>query len=158
VGRQDHELHSAYLAYPVLDRLLRQVYAGDLPKLVAVRSLALECIAGHMGNRTIYSLEAGVVQVADGCDMTKGRARIPMIMGGRSSQQGDIHKLSANVIKDVRISRGKDSPIHIEIQMSSEVGLFQIEEVFLAKIAKSTAKSYIELYALVDNGAPKRYL
>jgi metal-dependent HD superfamily phosphatase/phosphodiesterase len=42
--------------------------------------------------------------------------------------------------------------------MSSEVGLFQVEEVFLAKIAKSTAKSYIELYALVDNGEPKRYL
>jgi metal-dependent HD superfamily phosphatase/phosphodiesterase len=81
-----------------------------------------------------------------------------MIMGGRSSRQGDIHKLSANVIKDVRISRGKDNPIHLEIQMSSEVGLFQIEEVFLPKIAKSTAKTYIELYALVDNGEPKRYL
>jgi metal-dependent HD superfamily phosphatase/phosphodiesterase len=158
VGRQDHELHSAYLSYPILDRLLRQVYAGDLAKLVAVRSLALECVAGHMGTRTIYSLEAGVVQVADGCDMTKGRARIPMIMARRGSRQGDIHKLSANVIKDVRISKGKDNPIHIEIQMTSEVGLFQIEEVFLAKIAKSTAKSYIELYALVDDGEPKRYL
>ena len=158
VGRQDHELHSAYLAYPVLDRLLRGVYAGDLPKLVAVRSLALECIAGHMGTRTIHSLEAGVVQVADGCDMTRGRARIPMIVGGRRPMPGDIHKLSANSIKDVRISRGKDNPIHIEIVMSGEVGLFQVEEVFLAKIAKSTARSYIELYALVDNGEPKRYL
>jgi metal-dependent HD superfamily phosphatase/phosphodiesterase len=158
VGRQDHELHSAYLAYPILDRLLRKVYAGDLLKLVAVRSLTLECIAGHMGTRTINSLEAGVVQVADGCDMTKGRARIPMIVAGRGSRPGDIHKLSANSIKDVRISRGKDNPIHIEILMSSEVGLFQIEEVFLAKIAKSTAKGYIELYALVNNGEPKRYL
>jgi metal-dependent HD superfamily phosphatase/phosphodiesterase len=42
--------------------------------------------------------------------------------------------------------------------MSGEVGLFQIEEVLLVKIANSTAKSYIELYALVDNGEPKRYL
>jgi metal-dependent HD superfamily phosphatase/phosphodiesterase len=158
LGRQDHELHSAYLSYPILDRLLREVYSGDLPKLVAVRSMALECIAGHMGTKTISSLEAGVVQVADGCDMTKGRARIPMILGARHSGQGDIHKFSANAIKDVRISRGKDNPIHIEIQMSGEVGLFQIEEVFLVKIAKSTAKNYIELYALVDNGEPKRYL
>jgi metal-dependent HD superfamily phosphatase/phosphodiesterase len=158
VGRQNHELHSAYLAYPVLDRLLRKVYAGDLPKLVAVRSLALECIAGHMGTWTVSSLEAGIVQVADGCDMTKGRARIPLIAGGRRSEAGDIHKLSANAIKDVRISRGKDKPIHIEIQMTGEVGLFQIEEVFLAKIAKSAVRNYIELYALVDNGEPKRYL
>jgi metal-dependent HD superfamily phosphatase/phosphodiesterase len=158
IGRQDHELHSAYLSYPILDRLLRKVYAGDMPKLAAVRSLALECIAGHMGTRTIYSLEAGVVQVADGCDMTQGRARIPMIVGGRRPLPGDIHKLSANAIKDVRISKGKDNPIRIEIQMSGEVGLFQVEEVFLAKIAKSTAKSYIELYALVDDGEPKRYL
>jgi metal-dependent HD superfamily phosphatase/phosphodiesterase len=157
VGRQDHELHSAYLAYPILDRLLRKVYADDLAKTVAVRSLALECISGHMGARTIYSLEAGVVQIADGCDMTKGRARIPMIVARRPGL-GDMHKLSANAIKNVRISRGKDNPIHIEILMTGEVGLFQIEEVFLAKIAKSTAKSYIELYALVDNGEPKRYL
>jgi metal-dependent HD superfamily phosphatase/phosphodiesterase len=157
VGRQDHELHSAYLAYPILDRLLRKAYAGDMPKMVAVRSLALECIAGHMGNRTVNSLEAGVVQVADGCDMTKGRARIPLMVSPRP-RQGDIHKLSAAVIRNVRISRGTDNPVRIEIQMTSEVGLFQIEEVFLAKIAKSTAKSYLELYALVNDGEPKRYL
>jgi metal-dependent HD superfamily phosphatase/phosphodiesterase len=128
-----------------------------MPKMVAVRSLALECVAGHMGTRTINSLEAGVVQVADGCDMTKGRARIPMIVSSRP-RQGDIHKLSAAAIKNVRISRGTDNPVRIEIQMTGEVGLFQIEEVFLPKIARSTAKSYIELYALVDNGEPKRYL
>jgi metal-dependent HD superfamily phosphatase/phosphodiesterase len=89
--------------------------------------------------------------------MTKGRSRIPMIVSPRP-RQGDIHKLSAASIRNVRISRGTDNPVRIEIQMSSEVGLFQIEEVFLAKIAKSTAKSYIELYALVNDGEPKRYL
>jgi metal-dependent HD superfamily phosphatase/phosphodiesterase len=157
IGRQDHELHSVYLAYPILDRLLRKVYAGDLQKLVTVLSLALEGIAGHMGSRAIHSLEAGVVQIADGCDMTKGRARIPLMVAG-GPRPGDIHQLSANSIEDVRIFRGREKPVHIEIQMSGEVGLFQIEEVLMAKIANSTAKSYIELYALVDNGEPKRYL
>ncbi|MDR1319187.1 MAG: phosphohydrolase, partial [Treponema sp.] len=38
------------------------------------------------------------------------------------------------------------------------LGLFQIEEVLLGKIAASTAKAYIELYALVNNEEPKRYL
>jgi metal-dependent HD superfamily phosphatase/phosphodiesterase len=42
--------------------------------------------------------------------------------------------------------------------MSSEVGLFQVEEVLLGKIAASTAKPYIELYAQVQGGEPKRYL
>jgi metal-dependent HD superfamily phosphatase/phosphodiesterase len=42
--------------------------------------------------------------------------------------------------------------------MSSEVGLFQVEEVLLGKIAASTVKGYIELYALLEGGEPKRYL
>jgi metal-dependent HD superfamily phosphatase/phosphodiesterase len=157
IGRQDHEMHSIYLAYPILDRFLRKIYSGNLQKLVTVRSLALEGISGHMGTRTIHSLEAGVVQIADGCDMTKGRARIPLIVAG-GPQSGDIHQISANSIENVRIFRGKEQPVHIEIRMSGEVGLFQIEEVLLAKIAKSTAKNYIELYALVNDRDPKRYL
>jgi metal-dependent HD superfamily phosphatase/phosphodiesterase len=110
-----------------------------------------------MGNRVIHSLEAGVILVADGCDMEKGRARIPMAISS-SPRVGDIHKYSANSIEAVRISRGDKKPIRIEVSMSSEVGLFQVEEVLLGKIAASTAKGYIELYALVEGGEPKRYL
>ncbi|MDR2397332.1 MAG: phosphohydrolase [Spirochaetaceae bacterium] len=157
VGRQDHELHSVYMAYPILDRFLRQVYDGDMQKRVTVRSLALECISGHMGNRVIHSLEAGILLIADGCDMTKGRARIPMALA-EAPRVGDIHKYSANSIEEVRISRGIEQPIRIDILMSSEVGLFQVEEVLLGKIASSTAKRYLELYALVNQGEPKRYL
>ncbi|MDR1239632.1 MAG: phosphohydrolase [Treponema sp.] len=157
VGRQDHEIHSASLACPIMDRILREIYPGDTARRVTIRSLALEGISGHMGNRTIYSLEAGVILVADGCDMKKGRARIPMAMAG-SPRVGDIHKYSANSIEDVRIQAGKEKPVRIEVLMSSEVGLFQIEEVLLGKIAASTAKRYIELYALVNDGEPKRYL
>jgi metal-dependent HD superfamily phosphatase/phosphodiesterase len=157
VGRQDHEIHSAYLAYPILDRLLKQVYAEDMQKRIIVRSTVLEGISGHMGNRIIHSLEAGVILVADGCDMTKGRARIPMALAG-SPRVGDIHKYSANSIEEVRLISGQEKPIRIDVVMSSEVGLFQVEEVLLGKISASTAKSYIELYALVQDGEPKRYL
>ena len=156
-GRQDHELHGCYIAYPIMDRLLKKLYPGDLPKRILLRSLALEGIAGHMGNRVIHSLEAGVILVADGCDMEKGQARIPMAISS-SPRVGDIHKYSANSIEAVRISRGNEKPIRIEVSMSSEVGLFQVEEVLLGKIAASTAKGYIELYALVEGGQPKRYL
>ena len=157
MGRQDHEIFSTIIAYPVLDRLLGQIYANDLRKRVVVRTLALEGIAGHMGNRTINSLEAGVIQVADGCDMTKGRARIPMILGN-TPRAGNIHQYSANSIEEVRIEAGDEKPIRIEVIMSSEVGLFQVEEVLLAKIAASTAKPFIELYAQVLNDSQKRYL
>jgi metal-dependent HD superfamily phosphatase/phosphodiesterase len=157
IGRQDHELHSCYLAYPIMDRILAQVFPRSMEKRVIIRSLALEGISGHMGNRTIHSLEAGVLLVADGCDMQKGRARIPIALAERP-KVGDIHKYSANSIEDVKIGKGKEKPIRIDISMSSEVGLFQIEEVLLQKIAASTAKPYIELYALVNHNEPKRYL
>jgi metal-dependent HD superfamily phosphatase/phosphodiesterase len=157
IGRQDHELHSCYLAYPIMDRLLVRVFPKSMEKRVTIRSLALEGISGHMGNRAIHSLEAGVLLVADGCDMQKGRARIPMALSG-GPKAGDIHKYSANSIEDVKIGRGEEQPIRIDISMSSEVGLFQIEEVLLQKIAASTAKPYIELYALVGQNEPKRYL
>jgi metal-dependent HD superfamily phosphatase/phosphodiesterase len=123
-----------------------------------LKSLATECIFGHMGNRVIHSLEAGVILVADGCDMTKGRARIPMAISGGAARMGDIHKISANSIEGVRILAGAEKPIHIEILMSSEVGLFQVEEVLLGKIAASTAKSHIELYAQVNQEEKRRYL
>jgi metal-dependent HD superfamily phosphatase/phosphodiesterase len=157
VGRQDHEIHSLYLSYPIMDRILGEIYPKDISRRVMVRSLALEGISGHMGNRTIHSLEAGVILVADGCDMKKGRARIPMALAG-SPRVGDIHKYSANSIEDVLIQGGNEKPIRIEVLMSSEVGLFQIEEVLLGKISVSTAKPYIELYAQVNKGEPKRYL
>ncbi|MDR2211994.1 MAG: HD domain-containing protein [Spirochaetaceae bacterium] len=157
IGRQDHELHSTYLAQPILDRILRDVYGTEHQKIIIIRSLALEAIAGHMGNRSIYSLEAGIVQVADGCDMKKGRARIPLAIGG-SPRVGDIHQYSANSIEELTIGPGKEKPISIRVDMSSEVGLFQVEEVLLNKIAAGTAKSYIELYAVLNGGSPKRYL
>ena len=157
IGRQDHEIHSAYISSPILNRLLAKVYSSNLQKKMMVSCVALECIAGHMGNRAIHSLEAGMVQIADGCDMTKGRARIPISLG-QGPRVGDIHQYSANSIEEVRISKGQEKPIRIEIFMSSEVGLFQVEEVLMHKIGNSTAKSHIELYTQVQDGEQKRYL
>ncbi|GAB1483926.1 HD domain-containing protein [Treponema sp.] len=157
IGRQDHELHSAYLSYPLLDRLLLQIYKDDIQRRVVVRSLTLEGIIGHMGGRKIHSLEAGVILVADGCDMEKGRARIPMALGNEP-RVGDIHKYSANSIEEVHLSAGAEKAIRIDVFMSSEVGFFQVEEVLLGKIAASTVKMHIELYAGIQGGESKRYL
>jgi len=157
IGRQDHELHSAYLAYPIIDRILAGVFPDGMAKRVMIRSLALEGIAGHMGNRLIHSLEAGIILVADGCDMKKGRARIPLALSS-GPRMGDIHQLSASSIENVLIQPGDKKPIRIEVYMSGEVGLFQIEEVLLVKISASTVKDHVELFAIVNTQEPRQYL
>ena len=157
VGRNDHEMFSVLLASPILDRVLTEIYNDNLNKRTMVRALTIEGIAGHMGTRPIHSLEAGVVQVADGCDMTKGRARIPIALG-HSPRASHIHQYSANSIEGVIIGAGKEKPICIDVHMSSEVGFFQVEEVLLKKIADSTAKQYIELQARVGEETLKQYL
>jgi len=156
VGRQDHEIHSVYLALPILNRILAEIYNGNLQKQAMIRALTLECISGHMGARIIHSIEAGVVQIADGCDMTKGRARIPLALG--QAKVGHIHQYSANSIEEVNIDAGKEKPIRIDVHMSNDAGFFQVEEVLLKKIAGSTAKPFIELYARVREEPPHQYL
>lgn len=159
IGRQDHELYSGIISYQIINNILDKVLpdSKDLKRKVVIRSLALEGIIGHMGTRKIHSLEAGIIQIADGCDMTKGRARIPMELN-RSPTVGDIHKYSANSIEKVQIICGKEKPIRIEVHMSADVGFFQIEEVLLQKINSSPAKNLIELFAGVDGSELKQYL
>lgn len=157
VGRQNHELNSALLAAPIATRLLAAIYPDSLERQVIVRSLSLECIEGHMGTQRIHSLEAGLLLVADGCDMTKGRSRIPMMLGNEP-RAGDIHQYSAASIERVEIVPGEHLPIRISVEMTESVGFFQVEEVLLQKIGMSPAKPYLELEARVGEGEPRRYL
>ena len=157
IGRQGHEEMSVILAIPLIDKTLNKVFPDDIHKRVVIKSLAIEAIIGHMTSRKIHSLEAGILLIADGCDMTKGRARIPLAIHN-APKVGDIHKYSANAITRVVIHHGEKKPIQIDIEMSSEVGFFQIEEVLLTKVDASTAKQYIEIYAGVTGEEKKCYL
>lgn len=159
VGRQDHELYSAIIGQPVINSILKKVLPEekDLKRRVTIYAMAMEGIIGHMGTRKIHSVEAGIILVADGCDMTKGRARIPMEINTKPSV-GDIHKYSANSIEKVKILAGEEKPIKIEVHMSAVAGFFQIEEVLLQKISCSPIKDFIELYAGVDDDEMKKYL
>ena len=157
IGRQEHEEMSVILALPLIDKTLSAVFPDNIHKRVVIKSLALEAIVGHMTTKKIHSLEAGILLIADGCDMTKGRARIPLSLNN-TPKVGDIHKYSANAITRVKIRLGENKPIQIDIEMSSEVGFFQIEEVLIPKISASTAKQFIELYAAVEGQEKKCYL
>jgi metal-dependent HD superfamily phosphatase/phosphodiesterase len=157
VSRTDHELTGIIIARPIMDRLLKEVFPNDLGRQIAIMSVATEGILGHMANRRVSSVEAGLLLVADGCDMEKGRARIPMSIS-TAPKTGDIHKYSANSIEKVAIRKGEEKPILVDVEMSSDVGFFQIEEVLLPKIAMSPAKQYVEVFAGVVGQPKKQYL
>jgi metal-dependent HD superfamily phosphatase/phosphodiesterase len=157
VTRQDHENYSAELARPIIERYLTEFYPDDLARRVVLRSLIIEAIVGHMAMIKVHSLEAGLILVADGCDMEKGRARIPMLIN-TEARVGDIHKYSSSAVDRITIGPGTEKPIGIEIEMSQSVGFFQIEEVLFPKLNMSPAKPYIELTAAVIDEEPKRYL
>ncbi|MBO5435834.1 phosphohydrolase, partial [bacterium] len=157
IGRQGHEEMSAILAQPIIERTLQHILPDDLHRRVVIKSLATEAIIGHMSSRKIHSIEAGVILIADGCDMTKGRARIPLSIN-KTPKVGDIHKYSANAINRIGIHHGERKPIKIDIEMEAEVGFFQIEEVLISKIDVSPAKEYVELYAGVEGEERKCYM
>jgi metal-dependent HD superfamily phosphatase/phosphodiesterase len=158
VSREDHEMFSIMLGLPLINAILDEVLPGDhmLCRKTAIRAAALEGIAGHMATRRIHSIEAGIILVADGCDMAKGRARIPIEIS-KEAKAGDIHKYSADAIENVLIRKGDEKPLCIEISMLRDVGFFQVEEVLIPKLNMSPAKQYIELIATITGETAKRY-
>ncbi len=157
IGRQGHEEMSVILAKPIIERAVMHILPKDLHRRTVVKSIAIESIIGHMASRRIHSTEAGIILIADGCDMTKGRARIPLALN-TTPKVGDIHKYSAHAIDRIGIHHGERKPIRIDIEMSGDVGFFQIEEVLLTKIDMSPSKQYVELYAGVTGEEAKCYL
>jgi uncharacterized protein len=157
VGRENHEMISVILAAQLIDRILKDNMKSETARQVAIKSIALEGIMGHMTKYTVASLEAGIILIADGCDMEKGRARIPMLIN-QESKVGDIHKYSSSAIEKVTIEKGLEKPLKITIEMSASVGFFQVEEVLFGKIDASSVKQYIELYAFVTGRDVKKYL
>lgn len=157
IARKGHELYSGILTYHKIREILALTLPDDVHRRTVIQSLAMEGILGHMTTNPIHSIEAGLILIADGCDMTKGRARITLEIPTKPTE-GDIHKYSANSIEKVKIRHGIERPIKIEVHMKSEVGFFQVEEVLIPKIQSSPAKHLVELHAGVEGEEMKRYI
>ena len=157
VGRDNHEIYSMIFGVNIIDRLLKEIYKTEAEKRIILRSLVMEGIAGHMATQKIHSLEAGLVLIGDGCDMEKGRARIPTLLKTKP-KVGDIHRYSSTSIQDLSITKGVRKPIRITVKMSESVGFFQIESVLFPKILSSPVNPYIELYAGVIGQEMLQYL
>ncbi len=157
IARKGHELYSGIVTYNIIKDVLTKVLPEDVRRRTIIQSVAMEGILGHMATNPIHSIEAGLILIADGCDMTKGRARITLEIPTKPTE-GDIHKYSANSIEKVKIRHGKERPVKIEVHMKSEVGFFQVEEVLIPKIQSSPAKHLVELHAGVEGEEMKRYI
>jgi uncharacterized protein len=141
VNRADHNLHSEILAIPILDRILPLVYP-EVRKMGIIRGFILHCIYTHMETTTSYTLEASLLKVADGPDMTKGRGRMPFEMGNVN-----INCVSAMSIEEVKIEKGIDKPVSIKISMTNSAGIYQISEILHKKLISGMASKYIEISA-----------
>ena len=143
IHRVDHEAFSLFLAERKLRELLDGIY--EEPELTVVVSEALHCIIGHRRRGQPYTLEAGVVRVADALDMAQGRSRIPVERG-----EVGIHAISAAAIDDVNIEKGIDRPIRVEIKMNNSAGIFQVDDLLATKIRGTPLEGHIEVIASVE--------
>ncbi|HET9592264.1 MAG TPA: HD domain-containing protein [Solirubrobacterales bacterium] len=151
IHRADHEAYSLFLANGALDRLLADAYRQ--PERTVVASEILHAIIGHRRRGEPYTLEAGVVRVADALDMAQGRTRIPLEKGHEG-----IHSISAAAIDEVRIESGDDRPIKIEIQLNNSAGIFQVDDLLATKIRDTPLEGKVEVVAKVEGEAEKRLL
>ena len=151
IHRTDHEEYSLFLAQSALDRLLASSYKE--PERTVVATEILHAIIGHRRRGEPYTVEAGVVRVADALDMAQGRTRIPI----ESGHEG-IHSISAAAIDEVRISAGEDHPVRIEIQLNNSAGIFQVDDLLATKIRGTPLEGKVEVLAEIQGETEKRLL
>ena len=151
IHRSDHEAYSLFLAERKLRELLAEVY--DEPDRTVVVSEALHAIIGHRRRGEPYTLEAGVVRVADALDMAQGRSRVPVDAG-----RVGIHALSAAAIDEVVIEAGEERPVRVEIQMNNSAGIFQVDDLLATKLRGTPLESHVEVIAAVKGETEKRLL
>jgi uncharacterized protein len=149
IHREGHEEFSLFLVEPEIRTLLEGIY--EEPELTVIASEVLQAIISHRSGGEPFSLEAGVVRVADALDMAQGRSRIPFEKGRVS-----MHSLSAAAIDDVSITDGEETPIKIEIVMNNSSGLYQVDGLLKAKLKGSGLEPYVEVLAHIDTEAEKR--
>jgi len=151
IHRADHEAYSLFLANGALERLLAGSYKE--PQRTVVAAEILHAIIGHRRRGEPYTVEAGVVRVADALDMAQGRTRIPIEAG----QEG-IHSISAAAVDQVTIEAGEERPVRIEIELNNSAGIFQVDDLLATKIRGTPLEGRVEVVARIEGESEKRLL
>lgn len=150
VHRKDHDLMGVLIAQKFVEDILEEIYEGK-EKAIMV-SEVLSAMYPHDVRGKPFTVEAGIVSVADSLDMAEGRARIPFEAGGK-----DIHSVYAMAIKNVKISEGEEDeePVQIKIDMSNSAGIFQIDELLKKKVQTSGIQEYFKIVVEIESEEEK---
>jgi uncharacterized protein len=151
VHRADHEAYSLFLTADKLGALLEGIY--DEPERSIIVAETLHAIIGHRRRGDPFTIEAGIVRVADALDMAAGRSRVPFEAGHQN-----IHSLSAYAIEKVEIKPGRDRAVRVEIEMSNSAGIFQVDELLATKLRGSGLEQHVEVTARIEAEHEKRLL
>ena len=154
IHRVDHEAFSLFLAERKLREVLAEIYKDPSERAVVIAE-SLHAIIGHRRRGEPYTVEAGVVRVADALDMAHGRTRLPVESG-----QVGIHSISAAAIDRVEISAGGSTrrAVRIEIAMNNSAGIFQVDDLLATKLRGTPLEPHVEVVAEVEGEAEKRLL
>lgn len=137
VHRDFHPQMGVVLALPILQRILQEVYSNK-PQQLEVQSFILHAIISHDFNPNPLTFEAGVVSIADGTDITKGRGRKAFSLG-----KIDIHSVSALAVDSVEIGACEEFPVEIRVAQNNSAGIFQVEETLTKKIVRGPLARHI---------------
>jgi metal-dependent HD superfamily phosphatase/phosphodiesterase len=152
IHRADHEAFSLFLAERKLRELLAEVYRDPAERTVVISEI-LHAIIGHRRRGEPYTVEGGVVRVADALDMAHGRSRLPVEAG-----QMGIHSISAAAIDRIEIAAGEQRAVRIEIAMNNSAGIFQVDDLLATKLRGTPLADHVEVVAAVEGESEKRLL
>src|SRR4030088_697449 len=151
IHRDDHERFSLFLTADKLGSLLADVY--EEPERTIIASETLHTIIGHRREGNPFTVEAGIVRVADALDMARGRSRVPFEAGHQN-----IHSLSAYAIEEVKISPRRDPAGRGGSAMSNSAGIYQVDELLATKLRGSGLEEHIEVIARIEAEHEQRLL
>jgi metal-dependent HD superfamily phosphatase/phosphodiesterase len=143
VHRIEHEAYSLFMTADKLGQILDGIYSEPERSILVTETM--HAIISHRRGGGPFTIEAGIVRVADALDMARGRSRVPFEAGHRN-----IHSLSAYAIQNVTIGPGEERAVKVEIAMSNSAGIFQVDELLATKLRGSGIEPYVEVIARVD--------
>ena len=70
----------------------------------------------------------------------------------------DIHSVSAKSITSVTVSEGEEKPIQIKIVMTTEAGVFQVDDFIEEKLEVSGLSKYVHVKSFLnEHGQENEY-
>ncbi len=149
IHRDAHAHWAIPLAIPILRDFLPEFYDADA--VVRMKGEILHAIVCHHSQERPLTREAGIVRIADGLDMERGRSRRPYEEGGRG-----INTVSSQSIESVQLYHGDDVPVRVEIEMVNAAGVYQVDTLLKQKLEGSGLEDLVRIVAVNVDSAEGR--